>query len=253
MNSKWTVYMGVLIPIVALIVGVTTPEVRCFLRLQTTQCSKDAEKTNVELIVKTDSQEPLSDVNVEFKSEGPPGTALTDSNGYTTIKIPSTTDVQVTLSKEGFTTKSYVIDLRKDSVVTRTYMLKKKSRIQTDLACYADTCTGRDPVSNACNIGVYTMTHESVSFPNLGENFKNLRLEINTSNQCHTRWVKLPQVPGATIYFEGKDKKQYESLPMNDDLKEPQVTGMLSRDIADIRACVSHPTRKEPQCTGFIQ
>ncbi|AFZ08185.1 hypothetical protein Osc7112_3843 [Oscillatoria nigro-viridis PCC 7112] len=95
-------------------------------------------------------------------------------------------------------------------------------------------------------------TTELVSFPELGEKFKNLNLEIKYSAKCHARWVKLPTVPGATIYFEGKDKKRFQPLRMQDDYPEPQVTGMLSADITDIRACVSRPG-KEPLCTGLVK
>ncbi|WP_293131224.1 hypothetical protein [Microcoleus sp. bin38.metabat.b11b12b14.051] len=129
MNSKWTIYIGILISIIALGASVTTPEVRKVFGLETNQSSNDSEMKEVELTVQTDSKEPLLDVNVEFKSQGPPGTIFTDSNGYAKIKIPTTTDVQVTLRKEGFTTNSYVIDLKKDPILTRTYMLKKTSSL----------------------------------------------------------------------------------------------------------------------------
>ncbi|WP_373537593.1 DUF2690 domain-containing protein [Microcoleus sp.] len=126
--------------------------------------------------------------------------------------------------------------------------------MKTNLSgCYAETCTGRAPVAdNHCEVGMVTATTEPVNFPELGEKFKNLNLEIKYSDKCHARWVKLPTVPGATIYFEGKDKKPYQSLRMQDDYPEPQVTGMLSGNITDIRACVSRQG-KEPQCTGLIQ
>ena len=104
MNSKWTIYLGILISIIALGASVTTPEVRKVFGLETNQSSNDSEMKEVELTVQTDSKEPLLDVNVEFKSQGAPGTIFTDSNGYAKIKIPTTTDVQVTLRKEGFAT-----------------------------------------------------------------------------------------------------------------------------------------------------
>lgn len=129
MNSKWTIYLGILISIIAIGASVTTPEVRKVFGIETNQSSNDYEMKEVELTVQTDSKEPLLDVNVEFKSQGPPGTIFTDSNGYAKIKIPTTTDVQVTLRKEGFTTNSYVIDLKKDPILTRTYMLKKTSSL----------------------------------------------------------------------------------------------------------------------------
>lgn len=126
MKSKWTIYIGILLSILAIIVAVTTPEVRQFIGLPN-QSSKDAEMKEVDLTVQTESLQPLLSVNVEFKSQGAPATALTDSNGYAKIKIPSTRDVQITLRKQGFETSSQIIDLEKNPVLTRTYTLKSTS------------------------------------------------------------------------------------------------------------------------------
>lgn len=127
MTSRWTIYITILLSILAIIVAVTTPEVRHFFGFETNQSSKEPEMKEVDLIVQTESLQPLLSVNVEFKSQRAPGKALTDSNGYAKIKIPSTTDVQITLRKDGFTTISEVIDLKKDPVLTRTYTLKSTS------------------------------------------------------------------------------------------------------------------------------
>ncbi len=127
MTSRWTIYIGILLSILAIIVAVTTPEVRCRLGLEPCQSPKEPEMKKVDLTVQTESQKPLSRVNVEFKSQGPPEPVLTDGNGYAQIKIPSTTDVQITLRKDGFETISYTIDLKKDPVLTRTYTLKSTS------------------------------------------------------------------------------------------------------------------------------
>ena len=127
MTSRWTIYIGILLSILAIIVAVTTPEVRHFFGFETNQYSKDPEMKEVDLIVKTESLQPLLNVSVEFNSQGPPEPVLTDSSGYAKIKIPSTTDVQITLRKDGFETISYRIDLKKDPGLTRTYTLKSTS------------------------------------------------------------------------------------------------------------------------------
>lgn len=127
---------------------------------------------------------------------------------------------------------------------------QQKDKTQTGLSCYAEECTGKAPVAdNHCEVGMVTDTTEPVSFPELGEKFKNLNLEIKYSRKCHARWVKLPTVPGATIYFKDTNEKQYQPLRMQDDYPEAQVTGMLSGNITDIRACVSRQG-KERKCTG---
>jgi hypothetical protein len=126
-NNKTSLIMtGILIPVAAIVVTLIVPEVRCFLRLDTTQCPNPSERKDIELIVQTEDQKPLEGVEVIFKSQGAPETVLTDSNGYATMNIPSTTSVEVSLQKKGFEPLNYRIDLRKDPVVTRTYRLKAR-------------------------------------------------------------------------------------------------------------------------------
>ncbi|AFZ08186.1 hypothetical protein Osc7112_3844 [Oscillatoria nigro-viridis PCC 7112] len=138
-KSKWTVYIGILLSVLAIIVAVTTPEVRYGLGLETNPspknaeikevlAPKDAEIKEVPVIVRTESSAPLAGVNVEFTSQrGIAATAVTESNGYVMVKIPSTRDLQITLRKEGFETISEIVDLKGGSVVTKTYILKKKT------------------------------------------------------------------------------------------------------------------------------
>jgi hypothetical protein len=118
--------------------------------------------------------------------------------------------------------------------------------------CYADTCTERDPKDNTCDKGADTITSELVSFPELGKDFKNLKIEMRHSVRCNASWVKMPPVVGATIYLEGRNGKQY--VPMlikNDGITEPHFTNMLSGEV-ERRACISYPG-KASQCTGFVK
>ena len=125
MKSKWTVYIGILLSVLAIIVAVTTPEVRYRLGLEANQPSKDSEIKEVPVIVITESSEPIENVKVEFTSQRGPTTGLTDSNGYTIVKILSTRDLQITLRKEGFETISETVDIKENSVLTKKYILKK--------------------------------------------------------------------------------------------------------------------------------
>ncbi|MEG4321345.1 MULTISPECIES: DUF2690 domain-containing protein [unclassified Microcoleus] len=128
----------------------------------------------------------------------------------------------------------------------------QKSQTQTGLACYADTCTGRDPKDAGCDKGVDTITSTVASFPELGEEFKNFRLEMRYSARCKASWIKAPQLIGSTIYFEDKAGKRYESLKiMNDGIKDAHFTDMFFTD-TETKGCIEYPG-KEPQCTGFIK
>jgi len=128
----------------------------------------------------------------------------------------------------------------------------QKSQTQTGLACYGAACTERDPKDAGCDKGVDTITSTVASFPELGEKFKNLKLEMRHSSRCNASWIKAPQVIGATIYFEDRAGKRYQSLKIqNDGIDDAHFTNMFFRNI-ESRGCIEYPG-KEPQCTGFIK
>jgi LCCL domain len=81
--------------------------------------------TEVELIVQTEQFAPLENVEVRFITKGAPEVRITDSNGYTRLRIPSRGDIEVILSRKDFETLRLVINLENDSNRTRTYQLKK--------------------------------------------------------------------------------------------------------------------------------
>ena len=128
----------------------------------------------------------------------------------------------------------------------------KKSERQTGLACFAGSCTDRDPKDAGCDKGADTLTSTIASFPDLGKEFKNLKVEMRYSPRCKASWVKTPQVIGATIYFEDKAGKKHVPLKILDDgINDSHFTNMFSAEV-ERRACIEYPG-KEPQCTGFVK
>jgi Protein of unknown function (DUF2690) len=133
-----------------------------------------------------------------------------------------------------------------------TYINLKKATTQTGLACYAADCTDRDPKDAGCDKGADTITSTVASFPELGAEFKNFKVEMRYSSKCKASWIKTPQVIGATIYFEDKAGKRYVPLKIMDDgIKDAHFTNMFFRD-RESRGCIEYPG-KEPQCTGFVK
>lgn len=124
MSTKIAFLTATALAVVGIVVSVTVPEARCFFRLDS-QCPPGSvvQMKDVELMVESVSQQPLSGVSVEFKSKGAPEVSTTDSAGFVKIRIPEA-EVKVTLRKEGFETLSYNVDLSKDPSTTRTYRLK---------------------------------------------------------------------------------------------------------------------------------
>jgi hypothetical protein len=128
----------------------------------------------------------------------------------------------------------------------------KKSERQSVGGCFGESCIGRDPKEASCDKGADTITSTIASFPDLGKEFKNFKVEMRYSPRCKANWVKAPQVIGATIYFEDKSGKKHVPLKILDDgIKDSHFTDMFSVEI-ERRACIEYPG-KEPQCTGFVK
>lgn len=82
----------------------------------------------VDLAVKDkETKQAISDIKVYFSSKGSPTTKMTDDNGYTFIEIPERGDIQVTLSKSGYKTKNFTINLESDKNRTRYEYMEKDS------------------------------------------------------------------------------------------------------------------------------
>ena len=85
-------------------------------------------RISFDLIVLSESEkQPIEGVDVLVVSKGPPETRKTDSSGFIQLDIPERSDLQITLSKSGFHSKTVSINLSNDPNRTRTYYLKSKS------------------------------------------------------------------------------------------------------------------------------
>lgn len=131
-----------------------------------------------------------------------------------------------------------------------TNLEKQKLEKQTRQTCYGEECKGRPPRDAGCDKGVELVTSTLVKFPELGEEFKNFYVEMKYSPKCNASWIKAPQVKGATIYFEDKEGKRYQSLKIDPFINEPQVTNMFFRNI-ESRGCIEYPGKKS-ECTDFV-
>ncbi|MCC3407481.1 MAG: hypothetical protein JGK17_18175 [Microcoleus sp. PH2017_10_PVI_O_A] len=78
-------------------------------------------------VIDIETKQAISDIKVYFLSKGAPTTKMTDDNGYTSIEIPERGDIQVTLSKSGYKTKNFTINLETDKNRTRSEYMEKES------------------------------------------------------------------------------------------------------------------------------
>jgi hypothetical protein len=125
MNSKWGFAVAsILIPVVAIVVGFTNREIRCFFRLNSEEvCQTDF--ANIELIIQSKKLVPLENVQIRIISKGAPESRLTDTNGYVRLRIPSRGDIETIFSKEGYETTRQIINLENDPDRTRSYQLNE--------------------------------------------------------------------------------------------------------------------------------
>ena len=73
------------------------------------------------------NNEFLEGVKVSFTPKGSPIEKYTDSQGYVKIELPSTSSINIRLSKNGFKPETYTIDVENDPNQNREYKMKPES------------------------------------------------------------------------------------------------------------------------------
>jgi hypothetical protein len=82
------------------------------------------------IVTDIETKQAISDINVYFLSQGLRITKMTDENGSTSIEIPERGDIQVMLSKSGYKTKKFTINLETDKNRIRSEYMEKESFIK---------------------------------------------------------------------------------------------------------------------------
>jgi hypothetical protein len=118
---KWGFFVSVVATIGTLLAVPT--EIRCSIGLFANTC--DIQQKEVEIITQIETGEPLAGVKVQVVAKGAPENQYTDDNGYAKLNISSKGDVRVTLSKPGYTTKDFNINLSNDQNTVRYVRLAK--------------------------------------------------------------------------------------------------------------------------------
>ncbi|MBD2635765.1 carboxypeptidase regulatory-like domain-containing protein [Limnothrix sp. FACHB-881] len=81
---------------------------------------------NIDIVIESESSTPLENVEIRFLFKGAPEVRRTNTDGFVQIEIPERTTVDITLSKEGFKTAQYTINLENDPNRTRVYRLRSQ-------------------------------------------------------------------------------------------------------------------------------
>ncbi|MEP0753067.1 carboxypeptidase-like regulatory domain-containing protein [Trichocoleus sp. Lan] len=130
--ANWPLWIRICIGLVALAVAVAGlrefPELTKLAVGQQETASKEVEPklADVRIVTETEEGKPIKGASISFSYRGSPTERITTDDGYAQIKIPSTEDIEVTLSKEGYETKKHIINLKNDSGENRTFQLKRK-------------------------------------------------------------------------------------------------------------------------------
>ena len=129
--TKWGFILGTPIAFLALVAtAATVPEFRCTIDKTAAVCSE--QRQDVELYTQTEEGEYLADVKIIFTAKGPPEFKYTDNSGYAKVKIPTKGDVSVNLTKVGYPTQNFTINLENEQSATRTIRLSKSGQPKID-------------------------------------------------------------------------------------------------------------------------
>jgi hypothetical protein len=162
--TKWGFILGTLIAVAGVVATVATvPEARCSLGLKSEACV--VQKREVELITLTETGNPLALVRIQVISQGAPEVTQTDNSGYGKVKIPSTGDVNVILSKEGYPTQRFWINLENDQSTTRTILLSQSGSPEVK------SSTGSSPLVPVSSPSTTTPSPETTSTPSISSKY----------------------------------------------------------------------------------
>ncbi|MDZ4784623.1 MAG: hypothetical protein SGJ02_00970 [bacterium] len=115
---KYNQILFILGIIAAISVGAIVPEIRCRISWDSKVCG--VTQKEVELTTQTSIGESLAGVKIHVIAQGAPEVQYTDSNGYAKVRISSKGDVRVNLSKSGYPSQNFNINLENDPSIVRT-------------------------------------------------------------------------------------------------------------------------------------
>jgi hypothetical protein len=126
--AKWGFLLSTPIALISAVAAiVVVPEIRCTIGWKA-DCA--VQKQPIEIITLDETGTVLSGVRVQVISKGIPEVQTTDNNGYAQVQIPTKGTIIVNLSKEGYPTRNFTIDLENEQGTTRTITLSKSGTIQ---------------------------------------------------------------------------------------------------------------------------
>jgi len=160
----------------------------------------------VDLAVKDkETKQAISDIKVYFSSKGSPTTKMTDDNGYTFIEIPERGDIQVTLSKSGYKTKTFTINLETDkNRIISEYMEKDSLKVpDVPLAPFNSSSKTDAKTDSATNIISPETPRDNPEKIGELEGYKLFQHSISDNLPEQNYHFKLANTSDVSLYLDG--------------------------------------------------
>lgn len=91
--------------------------------------SDDTQYKDVNITIRDKlEQKRVPDVAVEIISNGPPNIKTSDSNGYFELQVPKRKSVEIFLSKDGYKSERYMVNLQTDPDTAKTFYIESKQQ-----------------------------------------------------------------------------------------------------------------------------
>lgn len=148
--KKWSLVIAAISAAAAVAaVVIKFPAVSCASGLNPGACR--AQLREVELITQSETGEPLSNVKVQVIAKGAPEVQYTDNNGYIKVQIPSEGDVRVNLTKDGYPSQDFNLNVENSPSTVRIVRFSESGQpdieeLATTVGSPSETVNSNAPV-----------------------------------------------------------------------------------------------------------
>ena len=148
--KKWSLVIAAISAAAAVAaVVIKFPAVSCASGLNPGACR--AQLREAELITQSETGEPLSNVKVQVIAKGAPEVQYTDNNGYIKVQIPSEGDVRVNLTKDGYPSQDFNLNVENSPSTVRIVRFSESGQpdieeLATTVGSPSETVNSNAPV-----------------------------------------------------------------------------------------------------------
>jgi hypothetical protein len=109
--------------------------------------------------------------------------------------------------------------------------------------CYGQSCIGRDPRDNKCNIDTKTITSTAGNFLNSESKLTNFEVELRYSAKCDAGWSRSTAPSNSILYVEDPQGIKYGQYTIPNDGFSAHYSNMGPGK--QLRACIQLPDGKQ--------